>query len=158
MAAAHRSSLEKLPDLDPEDRRRELEAVEAQRRSSVVALALGLARGVIEEKLNPQTGMRAYKLKVRDDRALDLAEGLLGAADALIGLRKEMPAVYDSWVAPLLADVAVLDEELVGELRQLARSWATRAQDLELDGKTRSAEYRELAAARSLLGGVVGES
>lgn len=149
---------EKLPDLDPEDRRRELEAVEAQRRSSVVALALGLARGVIEEKLNSQTGVRKYRLKVRDDRSLDLAEGLLPAADALIALRKEMAAVFESWVAPLLADVATLDEALVGELRQLSRSWASRAQDLEIDGKTRSPEYRDLAAARTLLGGVVGES
>jgi hypothetical protein len=123
-----------------------------------VALALGLARGVIEEKLDTQTGVRTYRLKVRDDRSLDLAEGLLAAADALIALRKDMAAVYDSWVAPLLADVAALDEALVGELRQLSRSWASRAQDLELDGKTRSAEYRELAAARTLLAGVVGES
>lgn len=146
---------EKLPDLDPEDRRRELEAVEAQRRSSVVALALGISRGTVEEQGFGNTGLRGYKLRIRDDRTLDLAEGLLPAADTMVAMRKEMPAVYDSWVAPLLADVAVNDEALVNELRTLSRNWSTRAQELELDSKTRSPEYRDLAAARALLAYVV---
>ena len=146
---------EKLPDLDPLDRRRELEAVEAQRRVSVVGLALGLARGVVEQVEDPNSGVRGFKLRVRDDRSLPLAEGILAAADALVALRKDMPAVYDSWVAPLLADVAAMDDALKSELKQLNRNWAIRAQDLELDGKTRSNEYRELAEARSLLAGVV---
>lgn len=148
---------ERLPDLDPEDRRRELEAVETQRRVSVVGLALGLARGVIEELAMTEAGVHGYQLRVRDDRTLTLAEGLLPAADALMALRKEMPAVYDSWVAPLLADVAALDDALAGELRQLSRSWASRAQDLELDGKSRSPEYRDLGAARTILAGVIGD-
>ncbi|PRP94482.1 Tubulin-like protein CetZ [Enhygromyxa salina] len=148
---------ERLPDLDPEDRRRELEAVEAQRRVSVVGLALGLARGVVEQLQDPTTGTRSFTLRVREDRALPLAEGMLAAADALVALRKDMPAVYDSWVAPLLADVASIDEAIKAELKHFTRNWATRAQDLELDGKTRSTEYRELTDARSILAGVVGD-
>ncbi|HVI03360.1 MAG TPA: tubulin-like doman-containing protein [Enhygromyxa sp.] len=145
---------ETLADLDPEDRRRELEAVEAQRRVSVVALALGLARGTIE--LAEQGGKKQYVIRVREDRTVPLAESLLGAADALMAMRGEMPAVYDSWVAPMLADVARLDEPVRDPLRQLAQRWAARAQDLELDGKNRSSEYRDLAEARTLLAGVLG--
>jgi hypothetical protein len=145
---------ESLADLDPEDRRRELEAVEAQRRVSVVALALGLARGTIEHANTG--GKQQYVIRVREDRTVPLAETLLGAADALMALRGEMPAVYDSWVAPMLADVARFDDAIKEPLRQLARSWSARAQELELDGKNRSSEYRELAEARTLLAGVLG--
>lgn len=142
---------EKLSDLDPEDRRAKLEAVEAQRRVSVVGLALGLARGTVEFGDQAVKGGPGYVLRVREDRTLPLGTSLLAAADALIALRKDMPAVYDSWVAPLLADVATLDDALRAELKQLTKSWAVRAQDLELDGKTRSAEYRDLAEARAIL-------
>jgi hypothetical protein len=143
---------ETLPDLDPEDRRRELEAVEAQRRVSVVALALGLARGTIDAEASG-----TYTLTVREDRpALQLGTALLVAADALIGLRDEMPAVYDGFVAPMLADVATLDEATRTELAQLAKRWASTAQDLELDGKGRSAAYRDLAEARAILSKVLG--
>ncbi|PRQ07125.1 tubulin-like doman-containing protein [Enhygromyxa salina] len=148
---------ERLPDLDPEDRRRELEAVEAQRRVSVVALALGLARGVVEQLQAPGSGTRSFSLRVRDDRALPLGEGMLGAADALFALRKDMPAVFDGWVQPLLADVAAIDEPIKAELKQLARSWGSRLQDLELDGKIRGSEYRDLNEARTILSGVVGD-
>jgi hypothetical protein len=148
---------ERLPDLDPEDRRRELEAVEAQRRVSVVALALGLARGVIEQLQEASTGTRSFSLRVRDDRALPLGEGMLGAADALVALRTEMPAVYDSWVQPLLSDVASIDDAIKAELKQLARNWGNRLQDLELDGKIRGPEYRDLHEARTILSGVVGD-
>ncbi len=147
---------ESLPDLDPEDRRRELETVEAQRRVSVVALAVGLARGTIEQTKAADKELASFVLRIREDRTLALAEGLLAAADALIGLRDEMPAVYDSWVAPMLADVASLDEHLKVELRQLGKSWAVRAQDLELDGKSRGNEYRDLSEARVILNGVLG--
>lgn len=147
---------EALPDLDPEDRRNELEAVEAQRRVSVVGLALGIARGIIEQVEDPDTRRRVFALRVRADRTVPLGESLLGAADAVMALRAGMPAVYDSWVAPLLADVAAVDDSLKAELKQLSRNWAARAQDLELDGKSRQAEYRELAEARTLLAGVLG--
>jgi hypothetical protein len=146
---------EKLPDLDPEDRRRELEAVEAQRRVSVVGLALGLARGIIEEQLDKQTGVYRYQMRLRDDRTLNLDAGPLAAADALVGLRKDKPAVYDSWVAPLLADVAALDDPLRGVLRPIAERWAARAEEMELDDKTRTPEYRELNTARTILTAVV---
>ena len=148
---------ERLPDLDPTDRRRELEAVEAQRRVSVVGLALGLARKIIGLERDAKTGQSTYTLKVRDDRTLPLGEGMLSAADALMALRKDMPAVYDSWVVPLLTDIADVNEDIKSELRTLVRKWATRAQDLELDGKTRSTEYRELTEARAILSGVIGE-
>ncbi|NVB40385.1 hypothetical protein G6O69_21275 [Pseudenhygromyxa sp. WMMC2535] len=143
---------EALSDLDPEDRRAELEAVEAQRRISVVGLALGLARGTVAQRDD-----QVYVLKIREDRSLDLCPGLLAAADKLVGLRQEMPAVYDSWVAPMLADVANVDEAIRAELKQLVRSWSVRAQDLELDGKSRSAEYRELSEARAILSNVLGD-
>jgi hypothetical protein len=142
---------EALPDLDPEDRRRELEAIEASRRVSVVALALGIARKTIEQAQDPVSGQRRYELRVREDRTLALGEGLLAAADALMGLREEMPAIFDGWVAPILAVVAAPDEGVKAELKSLVRNWAARAQDLELDGKARSAEYSELAEARALL-------
>lgn len=137
--------------------RRELEAIEAQRRVSVVALALGLARGVVEQVQDASTGARSFSLRVRDDRALPLGDGMLGAADALVALRKQMPAVYDSWVSPLLADVAALDDSIKSELKALTRNWANRLQDLELDGKIRGPEYRDLNEARTILSGVVGD-
>jgi hypothetical protein len=149
---------ERLPDLDPEDRRRELEAMESQRRVSVVALALGLARGVVEQLQDPATGARSFSLRVRDDRVLPLGDGMLAAADALMALRTNMPAVYDGWVSPLLANVvASIDDGIKSELKALTRNWANRLQDLELDGKVRGAEYRDLHEARTILSGVVGD-
>ena len=147
---------EALPDLDPEDRRRELEAVEAQRRVSVVALALGIARRTIEQIEDSATGRREFALRVRPDRTLTLADSLLGAADALMALRETMPAVYDSWVAPMLADVARVDDPIKAELKQLNRNWAARARELEGEGKDRSPESRDLAEARTILAGVLG--
>ncbi|MFV8755342.1 tubulin-like doman-containing protein [Nannocystaceae bacterium ST9] len=146
---------ETLPDLDPLDRRKELEATERQRRVSVVALALGLTRGIIES-VEESEGKRSFVLRVRKDKTLPMAESLLGTADMLAGLRKDYPAVFDSWVAPLLANVAAIEESTKVELRQLSRNWAARAQDLELDGKTRSPEYRDLAECRSILAAVIG--
>ncbi len=146
---------EALPDLDPVDRRAELESVEAQRRVSVIGLALGLARGIILAV--ERDGSRNYELRIREDRSLPLGAGLLPAADALVALRHDMPAVYDSWVAPLLADVANLDTGVKAELKPLNRNWNVRAQDLELDGQNRSEEYRDLHRARTLLTDVLGE-
>ena len=147
---------ETLPDLDPLDRRHELESIERQRRVSVVGLALGLTRGIIEA-VEDEEGKRAFVLRVRPDKALPLSESLLGTADMFVGLRKEMPAVYDGWIAPLLANVAAMEDATKTELRQLVRNWAARAQDLELDGKTRSPEYRDLAECRAILAEVMAE-
>jgi hypothetical protein len=146
---------ESLPDLDPLDRRNELEAIERQRRVSVVALALGLTRAVIET-LDDGEGKRSFVLRIRADRTLPLSASLLGTADMLVGLRKDYPAVYDSWIAPLLANVAAMEDATKVELRTLARNWAARAQDLELEGKTRTPEYRDLAECRTILAEVIG--
>lgn len=142
---------ESLPDLDPEDRRVQLEAQEAQRRVSVIGLALGLAREIIERYEDGK-----FALRVREDRTLPLGDSLLAAADGLMELRESMPAVFDSWIAPLLADVANIDAAIQAELAPIDRKWAGRAQDLELDGKTRSPTYRGLSEARAILGAALG--
>ena len=147
---------EELPNLDPERRRAELEAVESQRRVSVVGLALGLTRGIVERRKDGEGGHQ-FVLIINETRSLPLAGGLLAAADELVALEQRMPAVYDSWVAPLLGDVANADDGIRSELKQLIRSWASRAQELELDGQMRSAEYRELNEARSILAGALGD-
>lgn len=144
---------ETLPDLDPLDRRRELEATEQERRKTVGALALGLARGHIEA-IEDEQGRR-YQLRVSPERAVPLAAGLIASADALVGMREQMPAVYDAWIKPLLSGAATPDEAAKLELKTVARNWAARAQDLELDGKTKSPEYRDLAQCRAILSDTV---
>jgi hypothetical protein len=158
-AQAHRAwplhvdkNWETLPDLDPEDRRRELAQAAQRRRGAVLAVALGLARGIIERESN------ALQLRIREDRALPLGEGMLAAADRMAELQDEMAAIYDSFVAPLKADAlrAGDDAEVDTALRKALTEWQTRAQDLELDGKTSSPEYGELREATSLLTSVLG--
>lgn len=146
---------ETLPDLDPLDRRRELEATEQQRRKTVAALALGLARGLIESVADEQGG-RSYQLRVRPDKTVPLTAGLVASADLLLSLRDAMPAVYESWIKPLLTDAVALDEQAKLELKTIARNWSARAQDLEIEGKTKTPEYRDLALCRSILTAVSG--
>lgn len=146
---------EALPDLDPEDRRRELEALEAQRRVSVVGLTLGLARGVVER------GDEGYVLRVRENRTLPLAPTLLAAADALVATADKFATVYDNLVAPLLADARRLDRDatLLAALKDSLRTIGERTEDLELQGKRSAAEeqeYQDLRAARRLLASLAG--
>jgi hypothetical protein len=117
-----------------------------------LAVALGLARGVIERESN------ALALRIREDRVLPLGEGMLAAADRMAELQDEMAAIYDSFVAPLKADALRVgeDAEVDTALRKALTEWQARAQDLELDGKTSSPEYGELREATSLLTSVLG--
>jgi hypothetical protein len=143
---------ENLVDLDPEDRRRELDVATQRRRGAVLAVALGLARGVIERDSD------ILQLRIREDRALPLGQGMLAAATKMAALQEEMASIYDSFVAPLKADAARVgdDPEVDAALRKALAEWSARAQDLELDGKTGSPEYGELREATSVLTAVLG--
>lgn len=145
---------EALPDLDPEDRRRQLEAQDAARQRSLVALTLGLGRGLIEREGDN------YVLRVRADRTLPLAPALLAAADVMLTFEERFPTVYDNLVAPLFDDARRLDRDpaLVQTVRDAARRLAERGEDLELQGKrspSEEAEYQDLRAARRLLTALV---
>ena len=146
---------EALPDLDPEDRRRELEAQEAQRRVSVVGLTLGVSRGVVER------GDDGYVLRVRADRTLPLAPTHRAAADALVGTADQFAPVDDHRVAPLLADArrAGTDPAVAAALKDAVRRMAERTEDLELQARRSPAEeqeYQDLRAARRLLLSLAG--
>jgi hypothetical protein len=143
---------ETLADRDPEDRRRELATAALRRKSAVLAVALGLARGVIERESS------GLQLRVREDRALPLGSGMVAAAKRMGELQSEMAAVYDSFVAPLEADAAKGkdDPEVEAALRKALTEWQARAQDLEIDGKTATPEYVELREATTVLRAVLG--
>ncbi|MCB9704885.1 MAG: hypothetical protein H6711_23620 [Myxococcales bacterium] len=142
---------EGLPDLDPEDRRRELEALEAQRRLSVVAFALGLQRKVIER------GEDGYVLRVREDRTLPLADTVVAAADALIAMGERYATVADKLVTPLMNDARRIDRDsaLFDLLKEAVKAFTYRCEDLELQGKRSAAEeheYQDLRVAQRILG------
>lgn len=144
---------EAIPDLDPEDRRRELEALEAQRRVSVVAFALGLHRKIIARAGD------TYVLRVREDRTLPLAPTVVAAADAMIGFEERFATVYDNLIAPLFADARRADrDEGAGEaLREAIKGFNNRCEDLELQDRRspdEEQEYQDLRAARRILAAV----
>jgi hypothetical protein len=138
---------ESLPDLDPEDRRRELEALEAQRRLSVIAFALGLRRGVVERDKAAET----YVLRVREDRTLPLADTVVAAADALVGFEDRYATVYDNLCAPLLDDARKVrrDDALKADLAEAAKAFRYRCEDLELQGQRSPGEEKEYQDLRS---------
>ncbi len=143
---------ESLPDLDPEDRRRELESLEAVRRISVVAFALGLKRGLVER--DPENAI--YVLRVREDRTLKLAATVVAAADAMIAFEDRFATVYDNLVAPLLDGAQRIrrDEKSMADLKAAAQDFRHRCEDLELQ-EGRSAEedqeYEDLRSAGKIL-------
>lgn len=146
---------ESLMDLDPEDRRREMEKLEAQRRISVVAFALGLRRGLIERDKEAAT----YVLRVRESRTLPLEPTVVAAADAMIAFEERFATVYDNLVAPLLDDARRVrrDDSLKADLKGAAEAFVIRCEDLELQGKRSPAEeqeYEDLRSAGRILAGL----
>lgn len=140
---------EELSDLDPTEARQQKQAFEGRMRVATAALAIGAARGVV------QTEGGEFRL-VMDTAQLPLGKGAADAAEALLALQTEKPAVYDHAVAALVDDARHVSDrkELRDEVEQTRKSWASRAVALELmdtrDGP-QEREYQSLRRAAALL-------
>lgn len=142
---------ESLPDLDPDEKKRALEAAAEKARLAAASLALGLARGQI--------------VRGDDGLALDLPDlgtrialgATVGeAARKLLGLEQDKPSIYDSSVAPLVTDArkAKGSKALATELGAAVAEWKKRAMQLEvMDARdaAEEAEYQALREATKLL-------
>ena len=147
-------SWESLPHLDPEERRREKQAVREQLRLGVTAMALGAARGAIVSD-------GGFALALETGQKLKLAESLTEAAEKLLALERDKPAVYDLAVAPLVADARAAKDKkaLAEEAKGAAAAWKKRSVELELLDARDASEEREYAALREatrLLADVLG--
>jgi hypothetical protein len=141
---------EDLPDLDPIERREQMEMARARRRLFVGVLALGLARGDI---VGAEPG---YELVIGDTR-VPLGAGPLAAAEALANFQTTKPIVFESAIAPLLR--AVEAGRTRAELAGCDEAWARRLSKLELKDALEAPErreYEELREARSLLQALIG--
>lgn len=143
---------ESLADLDPDDAKREGQARAERMRVGVTAMALGAARGQIV------SGESGFSLKLESGQELNLAHGVTEAAQKLLGLQADKPAVYDMAVAPLVNDArsAAEKKSLAEEVRRAAEGWKKRCVELELMSARDGAEEREYVALREatkLLGG-----
>ena len=143
-------SWETLPDLDPDDRRRALEAKHERLRVGVTALALGSARGSVVRDGG------TFALKLETGQALPLAGGVTGSGQALLDLERSKPAIYDLAVAPLVTDArnAASQKALAEEVRAATAGWKKRSVELELMDKrdaSEEAEYRALRDAMRLV-------
>ncbi|MEZ4338197.1 MAG: hypothetical protein R3B82_16370 [Sandaracinaceae bacterium] len=144
---------ETLGDLDPDEKKRAMDAAAQRARLGVTALALGVARGQV--------------LRGDEGLALDLPEletrialgGTVGeAADRLMGLEQTKPSIYDSTVAPLATDARKVkgSKVLTAEIAATVAEWKKRAMQLEvMDTRdaVEEAEYLALREATKLLEG-----
>ncbi|MCB9593044.1 MAG: hypothetical protein H6719_09955 [Sandaracinaceae bacterium] len=143
---------ETLPDLDPQEKKRALEAAAVQARLGITALALGVARGQV---LRTDAGLM---LDLPDlETQLALAPTLTEAASKLLGLEQTKPSIYDSTVAPLAADARKVkgSKVLTAEIEATAAEWKKRAMQLEVMDSRDAAEeqeYQALREATKLLG------
>lgn len=146
---------EELRDLDPDDARNALEASRELLRVSIGAMALGVSRGTIV------TDNGAFALKLESGAIVKLAKELTGAADALLALEQDKPAVYDMMVADLVDDARHIGDkkELREEAKGASEAWAKRSVELELldsRDKAEEAEYQALRQANQLLKSLLG--
>jgi hypothetical protein len=146
---------EELPDVDPDDRRREIETRTEKRRVAVGAAALASARGLLARDAD------GWKLSVESGAKLKLGADLLSAIDALLRLETEKPTIYDLAVAPLVKDAAVLPDRtaLKAEADTALRAWSARAMELEVLDKRdaeQEAEHRALREAIRVLRSITG--
>jgi hypothetical protein len=137
-------SFEALPDLDPDDRRRDKEAASERLRVGVSAIALGAARGSIVS----DGGKLALKLET--GQTLALADSLTDAAHELLALETKKPAVYDMAVVPLVAAARTAKDKrsVADEVKSGAAAWKKRCIELELIDARDAAEEREYASLR----------
>jgi hypothetical protein len=146
---------EALPDLDPDDRRRAVEARSERLRVGLAALALGSSRGMVT-----RDGER-FALKLETGQSLPLAGSVTDSARALLELEEQKPAIYDLAVAPLVTDAreAAGKKALADEVRAATEGWKKRAVELELMDKrdaSEDAEYRALRDAMKLVASLLG--
>ncbi len=146
------AGFEGLADLDPEDRKRDREAKAERSRVGVTAMALGAARGSIVSEGG------AFALRLDGGQTVPLAAGVLAAAERLLGLERDKPAVYDLAVAELAKDAreARGSKALADEVARASKEWKARCVALELmDGRdaAEEAEYAALREATRLLEG-----
>ena len=140
---------EALPDLDPTEKRAELQAKNERLRVAIGALALGAEQGEVA------LAEGQWSL-VLEGATLPLGAGVVEAAEALLGLEEKKPAVYDLAVAPLedAARKAAGSNALKETLEKAREGWAKRSVALELIDERDDAqerEYRELRRATALL-------
>src|SRR5690606_39621469 len=114
------ASWETLPNLDPEERRQEKAAAAERLRLGVTAMALGAARGTIVSD-------GGFALALETGQKVPLAESLTEAAERLLALENEKPALYDLAVAPLAADAAAAQESRA--LAEEAKAAAARSEE-----------------------------
>lgn len=135
---------EALPDLDPDDSKRDKAARAERARVGVSAMAIGAARGLI---VRADSG---FALSLDGGAKLALGESLTEAADALLHLEEHKPAVYDMAVAPLVDDArkAADDKALKAEVDAATAAWKKRAVELELMDTRDAGEEREYQALR----------
>ncbi len=143
---------EGLGDLDPEEKKRAMEAAAQRSRLGVAALALGVARGQV---LRGDAGLALDLPDLETRIALGATVG--EAAARLMGLEQEKPSIYDSTVAPLATDARKVkgSKVLTAEIAATLAEWKKRAMQLEvMDSRdaTEEAEYQALREATRLLG------
>lgn len=146
---------ESLPDLDPDERKREAETQAAGLRLALTALALGEARGLVGR---PTSGI---ELRVDPQHVVALGGDVVRAARALEALRVDKPAVFELAAAPLFADARLAADSaaLRGEVKKTADAWSARRVALELAARRdppEQAEYEALARAAAVLAAVLG--
>jgi hypothetical protein len=146
---------EAIADLDPLDRRRDLEVKDELARVAITAVAIGSARGAIASEGG------VFKLKLDGGGAIDLARSVTESAAKLLALEAEKPAVYDLAVAPLVTDArrAAETRALKEEAQRAQAAWSKRAVELELLASrdaSEEAEYKALREAARVLKSVIG--
>ncbi|MBX3250359.1 MAG: hypothetical protein KF901_24490 [Myxococcales bacterium] len=140
---------ETLQDLDPTAARHEMLARRERMRVAVGALAIGSSEGSV-------TSEGAWKLVVAEGMSLDLGASALAAAEKLLALETEKPAVYDMAVAPLVDAARKATASAAGRapLEAALAAWKKRRVALELAGSrdvAQEREYRELGEVSALL-------
>lgn len=142
---------EELSDLDPTEARRALLAKGERTRIALAAFALGSDAGAIVQ----DDGQ--WKLALDSGAKVTLDANILAAAEHMLSMEEEKPAVYDLAVAPLVdqARKASGSGELKTKLEAAKKGWAARAVELELlDSRdaAQESEYQQLRKAGVLLG------